>query len=80
MTADTTVTVLPLAADYTPGTTADAFYDNIAGHPVSSLTGSANFPYNASSELYLTSADYETPRPSHRTTIRRPAQGRSAIT
>ncbi len=64
LTADTTVTitVVPLAAGYTPGTIADAFYDNINGGAVSDLTGSANFPYNASSEVYLTSADYETDR------------------
>ncbi len=62
LTADTTVTitVIPLAAGYTPGTIADAFYDNIAGSNVSNLTSSANFPSNASSELFLTSADYET--------------------
>lgn len=62
LTADTTVTVtvVPVPAGYTPGTVADAFYDNITGGTVSSLTSSANFPYNASSELYLTSADYQT--------------------
>lgn len=61
LTADTTVTitVVPLAAGYTPGTIADAFYNNVAGNAVSNLTGSANFPYNASSEVSLPSADEE---------------------
>ena len=61
LTADTTVTVtvLPLAAGYTPGTITDAFYDNIAGNDVSELTSSPNFPYNANSEITLTSADEE---------------------
>ncbi len=59
LTADTTVTVtvLPLAAGYTPGTIADAFYNNIAGNNVSDLTGNASFPNNATSEVLLTSAD-----------------------
>ncbi len=62
LTADTTVTitVVPLAAGYTPGTITDAFYTNIAGSDVSNLTSSATFPYNPSSEISLPSSDEET--------------------
>lgn len=59
--ADTTVsiTVLPLAAGYVPGTIAHAYYDNLTGGSVSDLTGSANFPFNATSEVFLPSASDE---------------------
>ncbi len=62
LTADTTVTVtvIPVPAGYTPGTIADAFYNNITGQNVSDLTSSANFPYNPNSEIALTSSDEET--------------------
>ena len=62
LTADTTVTVtvVPVPAGYTPGTILDAFYNNITGNNVSSLTSSANFPTNPNSEVVLTSADEET--------------------
>ncbi len=62
LTADTTVTitVVPVPAGYTPGTIADAFYNNITGNSVSNLTSSPNFPNNASSEISLPSSDEET--------------------
>lgn len=58
LAADTavTVTVVPVPAGYTPGTIADAYYENIAGNNVGDLTGNASFPANASSEVALTSA------------------------
>lgn len=59
LTADAmvNVTVVPLAAGYTPGTIADAYYENINGTNISDLTGNANFPSNPNSEVTLTSAN-----------------------
>lgn len=59
LTADATVsiTVAPLPAGYTPGTIADTYYENINGTALVDLTGNANFPYNPTSEVYLTSAN-----------------------
>lgn len=59
LSAQTTalITVTPLAAGYTPGTIAEAYYDNINGNNVSNLTGNANFPFNPTSEVTLTVAN-----------------------
>lgn len=47
--ATVTITVRPLAAQYTPGAITVSYYENISGNGLSNLTNSAKFPDNPDS-------------------------------
>lgn len=72
LTADTTVnvTIVPVAATYTPGFAYHTFYDELSGTALSTLTGAANFPYAPHREIRISDFTDNTRGNNYGSTIR----------